>query len=393
MNKKIYLDYNATTPLHPAVKQAMMDHFDHFANPSSMHSMGREVNLIIEQNRASIAKLINADASEIIFTGGGSESNNTILKMVVCNDRVCQLCRQGRDEIITTTIEHPSIMQTAKYLQSQGIKMHFLKVDSKGKVDLQQLEKLVNEKTALVSVMYANNEIGTIQDIETITKIAKKQGALVHTDAVQALGKIPVDVKKLNIDYFSFSGHKIYGPKGIGGLYLKKRDPYCPLIHGGHQESGRRAGTLNNLGIIGMGVAADHLSTEIEKEQIRIKNLRDRLKAGIEGNIDHVHINGHETDILPNTLNVSFKAAEGESILLYLDLEGINVSTGSACASGSLEPSHVLLETGVGPELAHASIRFSLGRETTEEEIDYVIEKLPPIIQRIRKMSTIAIGE
>lgn len=394
--KNIYLDYNATTPIHPEVKKVLIDSFDLYGNPSSLHSPGRSANSKIEEARESIAKLIKADPDEIIFTAGGSESNNTVLKYVVCNPAkgcegsCCSL--GGRNEIITTVIEHPSIISTIDFLSEQGGSVVLLDVDKYGKVDINQLEDKISGKTALVSVMMANNEIGTIQNIKQIAEIAKAHGALMHTDAVQALGKLPIDVKSLGVDYLSISGHKVYAPKGIGVLYVKKGAPYCPFIHGGHQEDGRRAGTLNNFGIIGFGKAAEIALADMDSEYVKIKQLRDKLKKGIIESIPDIKINGHPQDCLPNTLNVSFIGAEGESILLYLDLEGIAVSTGSACSSDSLEPSAVLLATGVGPELAHGSIRFSLGRENTEEDIDYVLEKLPKVIERIRKMSTIYDG-
>lgn len=394
--RNIYLDYNATTPVHPEVKQAIIESFDLYGNPSSLHTPGRMANSKITEARENIAKLINAEPEEIIFTAGGSESNNTVLKYIICNPaRGCErsCCSLGgRDEIITTVIEHPSIISTIDFIKQQGGNFVLLDVDKYGKVRLDQLKEKISSKTALVTVMMANNEIGTIQNIREITEIAKSYGALMHTDAVQAVGKLPIDVKSLNIDYLSLSGHKIYAPKGIGVLYVRKGSPYCPFIHGGHQEKGRRAGTLNNMGIIGLGKAAEIALRDMDEDYKKLKSLRDRLKKGIVDNIPDIKINGHPVDCLPNTLNVSFTGAEGESILLYLDLEGIAVSTGSACSSDSLDPSPVLLATGVGPELAHGSIRFSLGMENTEEDIDYVIEKLIQTIGKIRKMSSIYTG-
>ncbi len=395
-SKKIYMDYNATTPIRQEVKEALIESFDLYGNPSSLHTPGRLATEKIVEARINIAKLINAEPDEIIFTAGGSESNNTVLKYVVCSpNKGCSggcCSKAGRDQIITTAIEHPSIISTMDFIKDQGGTPVMLGVDSKGKIDLKELEESITDKTALISVMMANNEIGTIQDIKEIARIGKKHGVLVHTDAVQAAGKIPIDVKDLGVDYLSLSGHKIYAPKGIGILYARRKAPYCPFIHGGHQEDGRRAGTLNNLGIIGFGRAAELALKEIDMEYKTMQRLRDRLKAGIVKSVPDITVNGHETDVLPNTLNVSFAGAEGESILLYLDMEGIAVSTGSACSSDSLEPSQVLLSIGLGPELAHGSIRFSLGRENTESDIDYVIEKLPPVIAKIRKMSTAYTG-
>ncbi|MCL2793118.1 MAG: aminotransferase class V-fold PLP-dependent enzyme [Spirochaetaceae bacterium] len=393
MNEKIiYLDYNATTPIHPEVKKTIVENFDIFGNPSSLHTPGRIAMEKINEARASVAKLINADPEEIIFTAGASESNNTVLKYVVCSpqsgcNETCIACA-GKDEIITSAIEHPSIISTMDFIKQQGGKPVVLGVKSNGKIDLDVFKKSITHKTALISIMMANNEIGVIENIKKITEIAKKHGVLMHTDAVAAAGRIKIDVKELGVDYLSLSGHKIYAPKGIGILYVKKGSPYCAFIHGGHQEAGRRAGTLNNLGIVAMGKAAELALREMGAESPRLKLLRDKLRDGIVKSIPDVSINGDQEDILPNTLNISFMGAEGETILLYLDMEGIAVSTGSACSSDSLEPSHVLLALGLTPELAHGSIRFSLGRENTESDIDYVLQKLPPIIAKIRKMST-----
>ena len=391
-NKLIYLDHNATTPLHPEVENELSRCFILFGNPSSMHNFGRQARKKIENVRAIVASLINAETDEIIFVGSGSEANNTVLNLLNCRGILCRGITLSRSTLITSTIEHPCIMDTSRCLSQHNITTHFIKVDKFGKVDLEDLTKTISDKSGIVSVMYANNEIGTIQDIKAITRIAHDHGALMHTDAVQAVGKIPVNVKELDVDFLSFSGHKFYGPKGIGALYVKKGTPYCSFIHGGHQETGRRAGTENTLGIIGIGKAAEMAIKEMREIEKRAAGLKAKLKDGIMEKIPDVKINGHPVDCLPQTLNVSFLGAEGEAILLYLDLEGIAVSTGSACASGSLDPSHVLLATGLGAELAHGSIRFSLGRDSTEEDIDYVLEKLPPVIKRIRGMSTMYKG-
>lgn len=385
---RVYLDHNATTPLHPLVKEELVATFDVFGNPSSMHQYGREARKAVETARETVASFLDADPESIVFTGGGSESNNTVLKIVTCSDATCTRCPANRKEIVTSAIEHPSVLNTVKLLGARGYPVRVVDVDATGKIDFAALERAVTEKTALVSVMFANNEIGTVQDIARITELAHSKGALMHTDAVQAVGKIPVSIRDLDVDFLSLSAHKFYGPKGIGALYVRRDAPYCTFIHGGHQEHGRRAGTLNNIGIIGLGKAAEIASGEMESAIRRITALKTRLREGIERAVPDIHVNGHPQDALPGTLNVSFRGAEGEAILLYLDLEGIAVSTGSACASGSLDPSHVLLATGVGPELAHGSIRFSLGNFTTEEEIDYVVGKLPPVISKIRSMST-----
>lgn len=388
-NHLVYMDYNATTPLHPEVKKALTEAFEIYGNASSMHSSGRYAGEKVAQARELVARFIGAEPEEIIFTGGGSESNNTVLNMIDCGSGICSCLARGRRGFVTSAIEHPSIINTAEFLQHKGVPVTFVPVDAQGKVNMEELEAAVSEETALVSVMMGNNEIGTLQDVKTITRLAHERGALMHTDAVQTLGKTPVDVKKLDVDFLSFSAHKLYGPKGIGILYVKKGAPFCTFIHGGHQEEGRRAGTYNTLGIIGLGKAVELASREMGEEVPKLWSLRERLRTGLLEKVPDIHVNGHPTDTLPGTLNVSFRGAEGEAILLYLDMNGIQVSTGSACASGSLEPSHVLLATGVEPELAHGSIRFSLGRETTEEDVDYVLEKLPPVMQKIRSMSTV----
>ncbi|MBN2352773.1 MAG: aminotransferase class V-fold PLP-dependent enzyme [Spirochaetales bacterium] len=387
--KSVYLDYNATTPLHPRVKEEMIAGFELYANPSSLHEPARRARNQIERVRQLVASFLDASPEEIIFTGGGSESNNTVLKMLSCPGCTVDCMWREGQEIITTAIEHPSVINTVQYLQSIGRTVHVLPVDRYGTVDMDAFRAVLSERTGLVSVMLANNEIGTIEDVKSIAALAHERGALVHTDAVQAIGRIPVSVKNLDVDYLSFSGHKFYGPKGVGVLYGRLTKPFCTFIHGGHQEQGRRAGTTNTLGIIGLGKALELVREEMGETMARVRVLRDKLKEGITRLVPDVKLNGHPADCLPNTLNVSFTGAEGEAILLYLDLEGIAVSTGSACSSGSLEPSHVLLATGVGPELAHGSIRFSLGRETTDEEIDYVLAVVPGVIERVRKMSTV----
>jgi cysteine desulfurase len=285
-------------------------------------------------------------------------------------------------------VEHPSVLETAEYLAEIGYPVYRLRVDGEGRADLEELKNLLSEKTALVSVMHGNNEIGTLQDIAAISAAAHEAGAPVHTDAVQTAGKIPVDVRELGVDYLSFSAHKMYGPKGVGALYVRDTSLFRPLVHGGHQEEGKRAGTYNTIGIVGFGKAAELAAGEMAKETGRLEFLRNRLREGILETIPDVRVNSPETECLPGTLDASFLGAEGESILLYMDMEGIEVSTGSACATGSLEPSHVLLGIGLDAEYAHGSIRFSLGRENTGEDVEYVLEKLPPIIERIRKMST-----
>ncbi len=387
--KGIYMDNNATTPIHPEVKRVMIETMDLFGNPSSLHVFGRQARQLVEEAREKVASFIGASPEEIMFAGSGSEANNTVLSAVTCQRKQCAYHQQGVNEIITSTIEHPCVLEASKCLQERGVNVLYLDVDQYGKVSLEQLRDLLTERTGLVSVMMANNEIGTIQDIKGIAEIVHERGAVFHTDAVQAVGRIPVNVRELDVDFLTLSGHKMYGPKGIGALYVKKGAPFCPLIRGGHQERGRRAGTENTLGIIGLGKAIEMRSQEIKSDEKRLLELKAALKKGIEENIPDVLFVGHPTDCLPNTLNVSFEGAEGEAIILYLDLEGIAVSTGSACATGSLDPSHVILATGLPAECAHGSIRISLGRENTMEEITYMIDTLPRVIGKIRDMSTV----
>jgi cysteine desulfurase len=386
--RQIYMDHNATTPLHPEVKKAMAGALDVFGNPSSLHAFGRNARALAEEAREKIASFIGATPDEIIFTGSGSEANNTVLSIFTCPAKSCEDHEKNAPEIITTKIEHPCVLEASKCLEGRGVRISYVDADCLGKVNIEELKGMIAKRTGLVSVMMANNEIGTIQDIKTIVRIAHEKGALFHTDAVQAVGKFPVDVKGLDVDFLTLSAHKMYGPKGIGALYIKKDVPFCPLIRGGHQEKGRRAGTENTLGIIGFGKAVEMRAKEMKDEEKRLRDFKARLKLGIEEKIPDVRFNGHPTDCLPGTLNVSFDGAEGEAILLYLDQEGIAVSTGSACASGSLDPSHVLLATGMPVERAHGSIRMSLGRENTIRDVEYVMDILPGVIKKIRGMST-----
>jgi cysteine desulfurase len=392
MDKRfVYMDYNATTPLRPEVRVAMAADLDVFANASSRHEAGRRAFDRIEKARSSVARLVGADPAEILFTSGGSESNNTVFNTMYDIGRASP----GRRKIVTTAIEHPCVMRAAEHLRDEGFPVAFVGVDGKGRLDMAALERELDPSrsaggpTLLVSVMAANNEIGTIQDIRAISSLAKAAGAYMHTDAVQAAGKLGVDVREWGVDYLTLSCHKIYGPKGVGALFVRKGAALDPLIRGGHQEGGLRAGTYNNQGILAFGIAAKLALGDLPRYARLIWALRERLRSGLLASVPSIRINGHPTEVLPNTLNVSFPGAEGEAILLSLDLEGIEVSTGSACASGSLDPSHVLVATGVGPELAHGSIRFSLGRDTTESDVDYVLDRLPPIIARLRRMSTV----
>jgi len=386
--KEVYLDYNATTPIHPAVAQAITDSLNLFGNASSHHGFGQKVREEIESSRQVLAEFIGASPDELIFTSGGSESNNLVIKGVTCEGVICKPtnAKMGR-HVITSQIEHPSIMNTAKCLESTGYRFTFVPVDSYGMVDPTEVEKAITRNTILISIMLGNNEVGTLQPIVEIGKIARERDIFFHTDAVQALSKVPIDVGQLGVDFLSLSGHKLYGPKGVGALYIRKGAHVCPLVHGGHQEQGRRGGTENTLGIIGLGKAIEVARQEMEEETTRIRALRDKLWEGISSSIDDVKLNGHLTERLPSTLNVSFKYVEGESILYRLAGLGIAVSTGSACSSGSLDPSHVLVAMGIPHEMAHGSIRFSLGLNNTDDDIDYVLEHLPRVIQDLRDMS------
>ncbi len=385
MDKRIYMDYNATTPMSPEVLEFYKEKLEHYANASSLHEDGRRARSDMETARANVAALVNVKAEEIIFTSGGSESNNTVLNSMIAAGK-----KRGRNLIVTTAIEHPCVLEASKRLAEDfGMEVIYLPVDEKGVVKMDAYKEALAKKPVLVSVMTANNEIGTVQDIKTLCTMAHEAGALFHTDAVQAAGKIPVDLADWGVDYATFSGHKIYGPKGVGALFVKKGCPIEPLVRGGHQENGLRAGTYNAPAIAAYGEAARLAKADIEYYGTHTRALRNRLRDGLLSRIPDIRVNGHETSVLPNTLDVSFPGAEGEAILLHLDLLGVDVSTGSACASGSLEPSHVLVATGLGPELAHGSIRFSFGKYSTEEEVDYILEKFPSVIETLRKMSTV----
>lgn len=387
MGKYIYLDNNATTQMAPEVKQIMRENEDLYGNASSMHAMGRMAESAISWARREVKSLIGASYdNEIFFISGSTEGNNTVF------NTFRDLIDDGskKDRILLSTVEHPASIETAKYLKKKGYKIDYIPVDSVGMIDLNALESLISDDVILVSVMLGNNESGVIQPVKEVSRIARRYGAYMHTDATQAIGKIEVDVNDLDVDYLTLSAHKFYGPKGVGALYIRRGVPRTPLLHGGHQEGGERAGTYNTQSIIGLGKAAELARLSVKEEREYLWSLRCALKKGIEERIDGVVFNGSDDyeSALPGTLDVSFSSAEGESILLYLDLEGIEVSTGSACASGSLEPSYVLLASGLDIELAHGSIRFSFGRYNTMEEVDIVLEKLPPIIKKIREMST-----
>jgi cysteine desulfurase len=392
MEHTVYLDNNATTPVHPEVKKALSEAVDLYGNPSSMHRPGQMAHFAIEEARRKIASLIGAKPEEILFTGSGSEANNTVLNSIYCTYLVFNIkdnCKkvQSKNHIITSAIEHPSVLHTLKCYERRGINVTYVPVDKFGLINPEEVKKSIKPKTCLISIMYANNEIGTIQPIKEIAEIAREKNIYFHTDGVQAVGKIPINVTELDIDFLTMSGHKVYGPKGIGILYVKKGINFCPMIYGGHHERNRRAGTENTIAIVAVGKAFELLARDMESDRKRILALKKKLKKGFIERIPDISINGHPEKSLLNTLNISFNYIEGESILLLADFEGIAVSTGSACSTGSLEPSHVIMALTDNPESAHGSIRFSLGRENTEEDIDYVLEKFPPIIDKLRKMS------
>jgi len=377
----IYLDNNATTPLDPQVADKMCWFLkEHFGNPSSVYPIGRAVRELISQARENVAKALGAQRSEIFFTGSGTEADNWALRGVLDS-------QPDKREIITSTIEHPAVLNQAKYLEKKGIKVSYVPVDSLGIIDLEFLRAAITPQTALISIMHANNEIGTIQPIETVVSIARDHGVPVHSDAVQSFGKMDFDVQKLGVDFLSVSGHKIYGPKGVGALYIRKGIDICPFIYGGGQERGFRAGTENTIGIVGFGEAAGILMQRGKKDRERIEKLAGSLRKGIEEKIPKVKFNGHPEKRVKNTLSAAFPGLEGEAILLALATKGISVSTGSACSSESEEVSPVLLAIGLRPEIARSCLRMSLGRFNTEEDIQEVIRELPGIIAKLRQIS------
>jgi cysteine desulfurase len=380
--RRIYLDHAATTPTRPEVVKAMLAYFaDAFGNPSSIYSYGQEAKGAIEEARTKVAELIGARTEEIIFTSGGTEADNYALKGAAFANE-----HKG-NHIITTPIEHHAVLEVCKFLEKRGFQITCLPVDEYGMVDPDDVRKAITSKTILVSVMHANNEVGTIEPVEDIGQFVREAGVYFHSDAVQTVGHIRVNVDELKVDLLSISGHKFYGPKGVGALYVRKGTKLVPLMHGGEHEKRRRAGTENVPGIVGLGKAAELAGQEIGKEAERLARLRDKLIKGLAEKIDRVRLNGHRTRRLPNNVNVSLDFVEGESMLLNLDLEGICASTGSACSSASLEPSHVLMALGLSPEQAHGSLRFTFGRENTEADVERVLEVLPGIVAKLRAMS------
>ena len=383
----VYLDNNATTPVDPNVCDKMSQFLkEHFGNPSSLYPLGRKVRDIITEARETIAQAIGASRTEIIFTGSGTEADNFAIRGVL--DAFPE-----KNEFITSAIEHPAVMETGNYLEKKGIKATYVPVDEYGIIDLDFLRTAITPQTALISIIHANNEIGTIQPIEEVVRIAQEKDVLVHVDAVQAFGKIDINVKKMGIDLLSISAHKIYGPKGIGALFIRKGTRILPLIYGGHQERQMRSGTENTAGIVGFGEAVRVMRKRGDKDKKRITKLAERLKKGIEEKIPKVKFNGHEKNRIKGTLNFSFYGLEAEAILLSLATKEIYVSTGSACSEGSEEASHVLNAIGLKPEMARSSIRMSLGRFNTEEDVDLVLRELPEIVHKLREISALDIDD
>ena len=384
MKLPIYMDYHATTPVDPRVLEVMMPYFTaKFGNAASRnHPFGWEAEEAVEAARKQVADLIGANAKELIFTSGATESNNLAIK------GVAEMYREKGNHIITCVTEHKAVVDTCKKLEKQGLRVTYLPVQKDGRISLDDLRASISDKTILITIMAANNEIGVIQPIAEIGAIAKEKGILFHTDAVQAVGKVPFDVTAMKTDLVSLSGHKIYGPKGVGALYVRRRNPRVLLaeqISGGGHERGMRSGTLNVPGIVGLGRAAELCRLEMQKDTERLGKLRDRLNEGLHKNLDEIYINGSMEHRLPHNLNISFAYVEGESLLMGIN--DVAVSSGSACTSASLEPSYVLKALGAGDDLAHSSIRFGLGRWTTDEEVDYVIDKLTKVVRRLREMS------
>ncbi|HPT79331.1 MAG TPA: cysteine desulfurase NifS [Candidatus Atribacteria bacterium] len=382
MGQKVYMDHAATTYTKPEVLEEMLPYFTEvFGNPSSVHGFGRQARRALDHARERTAKALNAQPSEIFFTAGGSESDNWAIKGTALANR------DKGNHIITTSIEHHAVFDTCKFLEKNGFEVTYLPVDEYGMVSVEKLKEAITDRTILISVMFANNEIGTIQPIEEIGRIARERKIYFHTDAVQAVGNIPIDVEKLNIDMLSLSAHKFYGPKGVGALYIKRGVKILPYIHGGAQERNRRAGTENLPGIVGLGKAIELAVENMAAHNERLTAMRDRLIREILSRVEYSRLNGHPTKRLPGNVNFSFEFIEGEALLLSLDLKGIAGSSGSACTSGSLDPSHVLLAIGLPHEIAHGSLRLTLGDGNTDEDVDYVIEVLPEIVARLREMS------
>ena len=382
MDAPIYLDNNATTRCDPAVVTAMLPFFsEQFGNPSSMHSFGNKVGQAIKEARARVQDLLGAaHDSEIVFSSCGTESDSTAILSAL-------KAQPERNQVITTVVEHPAVLSLCDQLEKEGYAVHRLKVDKRGRLDLDEYKSLLSPRVAVVSVMWANNETGTLFPVEAMAEMASAAGVMFHTDAVQAVGKVPIDLKNSKIDMLSVSGHKLHAPKGIGVLYLRRGLRFRPLLRGGHQERGRRAGTENTASIVGLGKAAELAMAHMAHENTEVRRLRDKLETGILAQVSRAFATGDTGNRLPNTSNIAFEFVEGEAILLLLNRQGIAASSGSACTSGSLEPSHVMRAMGIPYTAAHGTIRFSLSRDNTEAEIDRVIAAVPPVIAQLRKLS------
>jgi len=382
MTQGIYLDNNATTMVAPEVVEAMLPFFtEQFGNPSSLHQYGNKVGMALKRARQQVQELLGAEHdSEIVFTSCGTESDSTAILSAL-------KAQPDRKEIITTVVEHPAILALCEHLEKEGYKVHYLKVDGKGRLDIREYMSLLSDRVAIVSVMWANNESGTLFPVEEMAELARSAGVLFHTDAVQAVGKVPIDLKETAIDMLSLSGHKLHAPKGVGVLYLRRNTRFRPLLRGGHQERGRRAGTENSASIVGLGKACEMALAHMEYEKTFVKAMRDRLEAGILAAVPNCFVTGDPSNRLPNTCNIAFEYIEGEAILLLLNKRGIAASSGSACTSGSLEPSHVMRAMGIPFTAAHGTVRFSFSRYNTMQEVERVIEAVPPVVAQLRKLS------
>ncbi|MFH0778897.1 MAG: cysteine desulfurase NifS [Candidatus Eisenbacteria bacterium] len=383
--RRIYMDHNATTAVHPEVVEAMLPFFgERFGNPSSVHSFGQDARQVLEDARKTVASALGARKEEIVFTSGGTEADNLAVLGVAA-----ALCSKGR-HIVTSKIEHHAVLAACAHLGRIGFEITEVPCDEKGIVDPDAVTKEIRKDTVLITIMHANNEVGTIQPIEEIAAVAAQNRVVFHTDAVQSFGKVPLDVSRLNCNLLSVSSHKIYGPKGVGALYVKRGTPLAPILYGGHHEKRRRAGTENLSGVVGFARAAELATADIDAKNQELLALRTRLEQGIVARVANVRVNAHPTRRLPSTVNVCFEGVEGESIVLSLDMQGIAVSSGSACTSGSIEPSHVLLAMGIPPDVAQGSVRFSLGLANTDADVDRVLDVLPGVIERLRAMSPLS---
>ena len=382
MTQGIYLDNNATTMVAPEVVEAMLPFFtEQFGNPSSLHQYGNKVGMALKQARQRVQALLGAEHdSEIVFTSCGTESDSTAILSAL-------KAQPDRKEIITTVVEHPAVLALCEHLEKEGHKIHYLEVDGRGRLDMRAYMDLLSDRVAIVSVMWANNESGTLFPVEEMAELARSAGVMFHTDAVQAVGKVPIDLKETAIDMLSLSGHKLHAPKGVGVLYLRRNTRFRPLLRGGHQERGRRAGTENSASIVGLGKACEMALVHMDYEKSFVKAMRDRLEQGILAAVPNCFVTGDPGNRLPNTCNIAFEYIEGEAILLLLNKQGIAASSGSACTSGSLEPSHVMRAMGIPFTAAHGTVRFSLSRYNTMDEVERVIEAVPPIVAQLRKLS------